>query len=256
MKSPEVRMDRFYRQRHSATQLIALANPACSYKPIEASPTCLASDRAYIVVVASRHGVKGTNMQTAQINSPRFSYQAAAPTVPNTLRTLDDFRPMHGSYAGSFSGKSNQPIWIAVGMIAAVAAIAAGVNMYSASHTAKIETVAPRQSAFVEPATPAVAPAAIETPMAKQIVTSDSPAAVTKASEVPVPAKAAPVITKKAAPIRVEPAQMVAPLEVVPATPPMVEPVPAPLPIVIEKPITPAPAPAPTPEAPPTEPKA
>jgi len=36
---------------------------------------------------------------------------------------------------------------------------------------------------------------------------------------------------------------MVAAPGLVPATPPMVEPVPAPLPIVIEEPITPAPAP-------------
>ena len=246
--------------------MIAVANPVCSYRPIAVTPTCRPRDQTYIVVVATRHGFKGMNMQTAQINSPRFSYQAAAPTVPNTLKTLDDFRPVHGSYAGSFSGKSRQPIWIAIGMIVVVAGIAAGVNMYSASHTAKIESVAPRDSAFVAPDTPAAttkAPEAVDTPVAKQIITSDAPIAATKASQVPAPAKAtisvtakpAPAITKKVAPLAVEPVQMVAPPALVPATPPIEEPVPAPLPIMIEKPITPVPAPAPAPEVPPVEPK-
>ena len=92
-------------------------------------------------------------MQTAQINSPRFSYQATAPTMPNARRTIDDFRPVHGSYAGSFSGKTRQPIWIAVGLIVVVAGIAAGVNMYSVGHTAKIEAVAQYwEASLVDPA--------------------------------------------------------------------------------------------------------
>ena len=211
-------------------------------------------------------------MQTAQMNSPRFSYQVAAPMATNAPRTLDDFRPVHGSYVGSFSGKTRQPIWIAVGMIVVVAGIAAGVNMYSASQTAKIEPVAPRDQAFVERTAPAAAastPGAVESPVAKEILTSDAPAAATKSSVIPAPsetkasvaAKPAPVITKKVAPLPAGSSQTVTPPEVVPATPPeivpatppMVEPVPAPLPIVIEKPITPAPAPVP--DAPPVDPK-
>ena len=202
------------------------------------------------------------NMQTAQMNSPRFSYQAAAPTVPNTIRTLDDFRPVHSSYTGSFSGKTRQPIWIAVGLIVVVAGIAAGVNMYSVGHTANIEPVAPRETAFVQPSTTVVAPkapAAVEAPVAKEIVTSE--AAATKASEAPVLAKPkvsaaskpAAATTKKVAPLSAEPAQMVAPPQVVPPTPAIVEPVTPPLPIVIEKPVTPTPAPVP--DEPPVEPK-
>ncbi len=199
-------------------------------------------------------------MQTAQMNSPRFSYQATAPIVPTTPRTIDDFRPVHGSYAGSFSGKTRQPIWIAVGLIVVVAGIAAGVNMYSVGHTAKIEPVAPRESAFVQPSTSAVAAeaSAPASPVAKGIVTGEALAPAIKASEAAVPAKARASVAAKPTPaipkkVAAEPAQLVAPPEVVPAIPPIVEPTPVPLPIVIEKPI--APVPAPVPDAAPAEPK-
>jgi len=157
------------------------------------------------------------NMQTAQMNSPRFSLQATAPTIANTPTTIDDFRPVHGSYTGSFSGKTNRPLWIAVGMIVVVAGIVAGVNIYSVGYTAKIESVAPRESAFVQPSTPAVAPetpAAADSPVAKEIVTSETPAVATKSSGTSVPAKAKPGVPTKSAPASTN---RVAPLPVAPA---------------------------------------
>jgi hypothetical protein len=249
--------------------LLFRTKPVFSYRPIEPTPTAVLQSPTYIGVVANRHGVKGMNMQTAQMNSPRFSYQAAAPTITSAPRTLDDFRPVHGSYAGSFSGKTSQPIWIAVGMIAVVASIATGVNMYSSSHAAKIESapLVQIQHPLVEPAASADVPVATPAaPIAKEIAPPDVPVAETpKSSAIDTPPKArasvaakpAPVITRKAAPLPVEPAQMVAPPEVAPAAPPIAEPAPVPLPIVIEKPITPAPAPVPdVPQVEPPKPQA
>ncbi len=203
-------------------------------------------------------------MQTAQMNSPRFSYQTAAPTVANAPHTLDDFRPVHGSYAGSFSGKSKQPVWIAVGMIAVVAGIATGVNMYSESHAAKIDTAvsAPNHRVQTAPTAPAIAPTPVQAPVAKEIAAPDvtrSPAASTEvikpvAPKSGVAAKSAPLVSKKVAPITAAPANaIVTPQpEVVPPSPSIVEPLPTPAPIIIEKPVVPAPAPAP--EAPAIEP--
>ena len=194
-------------------------------------------------------------MQTAQMNSPRFNYPTAASAVTNVPHTLDDFRPVHGSYAGSFSGKSSQPIWIAVGMIAVVASIAAGVNMYSESHSAKIETAVSAPHLIVpktplEPTTPtapAITPAPVEAPAAIA-----APEALRTPTTSSVIAKPAPVVTKKVAPIPIAPASaVVTPQpEVVPPLPAIVEPAPTPPPIVIEPPVVPAP----TPVVPPVEP--
>lgn len=201
-------------------------------------------------------------MQTAQMNSPRFSYQTAAPTLAGAPRTLDDFRPVHGSYAGSFSGKSKQPVWIAVGMIAVVASIAAGVNMYSESHAAKIDTAvsAPNHRVQTTPTAPAIAPTPVEAPAAKEIVVPDSPRSAPAnteaikpvASKSSVAAKSAPPVARKVAPIAPANAVVTPQPEVVPPSPAIVEPVPTPAPIIIEKPVVLAPTPAP--EAPPIEP--
>ena len=199
-------------------------------------------------------------MQTAQMNSPRFSYQTAAPLAATTPRTLDDFRAVHGSYAGSFSGKSRHPIWIAVGMIAVVASIAVGVNMYSESHSANIETAAsaPTKRVLTEPTAPAIVPTPVEAPITKEIapVSAGSVAPVNtaapKRSEVSRPAT---VVTRKAAPASVAPAQtVITPPELVPPLPAIVEPTPTPPPLVIEPPAVPQPAPTPVPTVPSVEP--
>ena len=200
-------------------------------------------------------------METAQMNSPRFSYQTAAPTLAGAPRTLDDFRPVHGSYAGSFSGKSKQPVWIAVGMIAVIASIATGVNMYSESHEAKIDTAvsAPNHRVQTIPTAPAIAPTPVEAPAAKEIVVPDSPRSAPASTEAIKPvapksgvaAKSAPPVTKKVAPTPANAVVTPQP-EVVPPSPAIVEPVPTPAPIIIEKPVVLAPTPAP--EAPPIEP--
>ncbi|MCY7389195.1 MAG: hypothetical protein LH481_14265 [Burkholderiales bacterium] len=201
-------------------------------------------------------------MQTAQINSPRFSYQAAAPMAARTPHTLDDFRAVHGSYAGSFSGKSRQPLWIGVGMIALVASIAMGVNMYSESHSAKIETAAsaPTKRVLTEPTAPAIVPTQVEAPVAKEIAPAETlpaPAATaapanTVAPKTSVAPKPAPVVTRKAAQTPAAPtrAVMAPPPEVVPPQPAIVEPAPTPPPIVIEPPAVPTPTPMPPPEVP------
>lgn len=195
-------------------------------------------------------------MQTAQMNSPRFNYPMPASAVTNVPHTLDDFRPVHGSYSGSFSGKSSHPIWIAVGMIAVVASIAVGVNMYSESHSAKIETAISAPSlivpkTLVAPTAPAIEPAPVQAPAASEVAAPDALRTPPANSAVTKPA---PVVTKKVAPLPVAPARaLVTPQpEVVPPLPAIVEPAPTPPPIVIEPPVMPAPTPAP--EVPPVEP--
>lgn len=193
-------------------------------------------------------------MQTAQMNSPRFNYPTAASAATNVPHTLDDFRPVHGSYAGSFSGRSSQPVWIAVGMIAVVASIAAGVNMYSESHSAKIETAVSAPNLIVPktpvvPTAPAIAPASVEAPAA--IAAPDAIRTQTANSVIAKPA--APTVTKKAAPAN---AVTTPQPEVVPPSPAIVEPAPTPPPIVQEPPLVPVttPAPTPAPEVPPLQP--
>ena len=185
------------------------------------------------------------------MNSPRFNYPTAASATNNVPHTLDDFRPVHGSYAGSFSGKSSQPVWIAVGMIAVVASIAAGVNMYSESHSAKIETAVSAPNLIVPktplaPTAPAIAPAQVEAPAAIA-----APEALRTPTASSVIAKPAPAVTKKVAPA----SAVVTPQpEVVPPLPAIVEPAPTPPPIVQEPPVMPAPTPTPAPTVPPVEP--
>lgn len=194
-------------------------------------------------------------MQTAQINSPRFSYQATAPMAANVRHTLDDFRPVHGSYSGSFSGKTKQPLWIAVGMVAVVAIVAAGVNMYSDSYTATIDTASsPTKRVLAAPTPPVATPSPVAAPAAKEMTPPDSSQTLPKA-EASVVAKPAMTTSKKVVPAPVARTNAVVPAqpEVVPPLPAIVEPVPAPAPIVIEPPVEP-PAVTPPAPVPPVEP--
>jgi hypothetical protein len=79
-------------------------------------------------------------MQSAQISSPRFSYQAAA-AAP---RTLDDYRVIHDNYSsnGSLSAGSMRPLLIAAVVVASIAGAAFGVNAYSDRMAAKSTAIA------------------------------------------------------------------------------------------------------------------
>ena len=214
-------------------------------------------------------------MQSAQINSPRFAYQTAIPAA----ETLDDFRVVRGNYAGSFSGKSKQPLWIAAAMIAAVGGIALGVNLYAGHEAVSFNAVSLSPKSFAPagsvPSTlantaassvvePAVAPIAKDnlsvdtardsTPSAQLTIERPSNAMETAKPKSIGIAKSAVVTPKKPASIKVAPAALVAPPqpEIVPSVPVNQEP--PPLPIMEEKIIAPAPAPAPVPEVPPVEP--
>lgn len=209
-----------------------------------------------------------SSMQSAQISSPRFSYQTAAPAP----QTLDDFRVTQDNYAGSFSGKSKRPVWIAVVMIAAVGGIAFGVNQYSETHVAKITSTAIGPVQGVPPASSAKAPTSVPLPTAVPGVTgnaaTDPLRSALKSAEPLMPplversnsseainatrgrsnvtAKSAVVAPKKAAPIAVAPRTEVAPpqLEMAPPPSPSIqEPAPTPAPIIEEKPVVPTPAP-------------
>ena len=197
-------------------------------------------------------------MQSAQINSPRFAYQTAIPAA----ETLDDFRVVRGNYAGSFSGKSKQPLWIAAAMIAAVGGIALGVNLY-AGHNAV--TLSPKAFAPVSslpttpsppasnPVVPAVAPMAKDTlPVAATRSPPDASGGIdTVTPKRSATAKSTVLTPKKVAPLSVVPANKATPpLQEV--APPVQEPLPAPIPITEEKLVVPAPAPIP--DAPPVEP--
>lgn len=190
-------------------------------------------------------------MQSAQINSPRFAYQTAIPAT----ETLDDFRVVRGNYAGSFSGKSKQPLWIAAAMIAAVGGIAFGVNLYAGHNAVTLgaKAFAPASSVSSTPAQPAskvvVPPVA---PMAKDNLPVDatrSPSDASGGIDTVTPKRSAtvksPVLTpKKVAPLSVVPANKATPpLQEV--APPVQEPLPAPVPITEEKLLVPAPAPVP-----------
>ena len=204
-------------------------------------------------------------MQSAQISSPRFSYQTAVATP----QTLDDFRVTQDNYAGSFSGKSKKPVWIAVVMIAAVSGIAFGVNQYSETHVAKISgsTIGPVQgtpaaSAALAPArvpSAAVTPAGTGTPteplrpaiksvapfVAPALERNTVPDPVTAASN-RITARSVVVAPKKATPVTTEPSNEVAPAQsemVLPPVPAVNDPGPPPSPMIEEKPVVPTPAP-------------
>ena len=211
-------------------------------------------------------------MQTAQMNSPRFSFQTPVP-VPGTL---DNFRVVHDNYAssGSFSAKAMRPVWIAALLIAAGAGIAFGVNTYSENSAAKTESAA----IAADPSVPAASsvpatsnmPMAAEAPTAKDSPVTDPLKPLTKSQEAnsmplaghgnnhsseslnpvkaksSVAAKSAPVAPGKAAPALITPANEVAPLplETAPPSPPapaIIEPLPVPAPAPITPPVEPPP---------------
>ena len=219
-------------------------------------------------------------METAQINSPRFSYQTAAPAA----RTLDDLRIVHSKYTdmgSSFSGKSMRPMLISVLVAAAVAGTAIGLHRYSEKTTEKINATAN----VADPSVPAaasvratesavVAPAAKDSPATNPLspmtkseeansmpfagqgnnhsseslnpVKAANSVAAKSAAAVPKPVAAKAAVTP-AAPI----ATSVSTTPVREATPPA-----SPPPSVIEeKPIVPPPAPVvePTPPEPPKQ---
>ena len=216
-------------------------------------------------------------METAQINSPRFSYQTAAPAA----RTLDDLRIVHSKYTdmgSSFSGKSMRPMLISVLVAAAVAGTAIGLHRYSEKTTEKINATAN----VADPSVPAaasvratesavVAPAAKDSPATNPLspmtkseeansmpfagqgnnhsseslnpVKATSSAAAKSAAAVPKPVATKATVTPAtpiAASVSTTPAQ-----EATPPAPPVIE----------EKPIVPPPAPVvePTPPEPPKQ---
>ena len=212
-------------------------------------------------------------MQTAQMNSPRFSFQTPPP-VPGTL---DDFRVVHDNYAtsGSFSAKAMRPVWIAALLIAAGAGIAFGVNSYSEHNAAKTESAAVAADPSVPAAssTPAIrnVPMAAEAPTAKDSPITDPLKPMTKSEEAnsmpmagqgnnhssesmnpakarnSVAVKSAPAPARKAAPAPILPAaNEVAPLpqETAPPSPPapaIIEPLPVPAPASVTAPTVPQP---------------
>ena len=205
-------------------------------------------------------------MHTAQMNSPRFDYQLAVPAA----QTLDEYRVVSGSYGGSFSGKSNQPVWIAVAMIAAIAGIGYGVNFYSDYNAPKVEPTTYSPDLIVK-TTPS-APASLQAPTAAP----ESLRALPKSEAVTMPSSALVPTTKNVEPnsavsARTTPAAKPAPAatskvsrapatgnvvvpvqpEIAPPVPPIVEPRPTPAPIVDELPVVPTPKPVP--ETPPVE---
>lgn len=224
-------------------------------------------------------------MQTAQINSPRFDFQATTPLTPLTpparrTGTLNDFRVNPDSYAttSSFSGNAMRPVMIAALVIAAGAGIAYGVTNYLEPKETKVSApAAPANSP--DPSVPAASsvPATSNVPVAPEAPTAkDSPATnplgnlskQEQANSMPLaghgnnhssesmsptkvkpvaPAKSVATPAKKIAPAAIMPAMVPNPLptETAPLTP--LAPVP---PAITEPPVLPAPAPI----VPPTEP--
>ena len=205
-------------------------------------------------------------MHTAQMNSPRFDYQLAVPVA----HTLDEYRVVSGSYGGSFSRKSNQPLWIAVAMIAAIAGIGYGVNIYSDYNAPKVEPMTYSPDLIVKTTPPAAAslqaptaapeslralpkseavtmPSSALVPTTKNVDPNSAVSSRTTPAAKPAPAAASKVLRAPASTNLVVPVQP----EIAPPVPPIIEPRPTPAPIVDEIPV--APAPKPVPETPPVE---
>ena len=204
-------------------------------------------------------------MRTAQMDSPRFDYQLALPVS----HTLDEYRVVSGSYGGSFSRKSKQPLWIAVAMVAALAGIGYGVNFYSDYSAPKVEPTTYTPDLIVKSTPPASTSLQAPTPAPESLRTlpkSDAPnmslsvlAPTTKNLEpnssvnsgTTPAAKPAPAATSK---VSRAPASgnVVVPVqpEIAPPVPPIIEPRPTPAPIVE---VPPVPTPQPVPETPPME---
>ena len=205
-------------------------------------------------------------MQTAQMSSPRFSYETTSP-LP---RKLDDFRLVHGSYGGSFSGKSKRPLWLAALALAGVVAAAFGAYQYSDGSAEKTHVAAVSSSARVPTSTvpaasaPAIAASSSSVepvkPLARSLETIPTPPVVqvnpdsidaANAAKVKgtVPAKAASASAKSVTPVpSVRRNQIMPTPQEIPPTP---LPTPAPTPPIIEEPPV---IPAPAPVVPPAEP--
>ena len=216
-------------------------------------------------------------MVTAQMNSPRFSFQETVMPTPRNLavpagHTLDEYRVLPGRYAGSFSKRSTWPLWAAGLLVAAVAGTGFGLYENAERNTPQIAPAA----TITDPSIPATSAASVAAPTAPTATVHPSTAPLStlskteEANSMPMagqvnnhssdtmhPANAdtntaTKVPVKKVAPKAVapSPAKVVAPqpvivpqAELAPLTPPP--------PIVDEKPPVPAPAPdVPTPAPP------
>lgn len=209
-------------------------------------------------------------MQTAQMSPPRFGYEATSP-LP---RKLDDFRLVHGSYGGSFSGKSKRPLLLAALALAGVVAAAFGAYQYSDDSAEKTQIAAVSSSTRVPtstvPAATAPATAAssssvdpvkplarsletIPTPPLTQVKPESNDAANSAKVKGTVPAKAASASTQSVTPApSVRRNQVMPTPQEIPPTPlPTPLPTPAPTPPIIEEPPV---IPAPAPVVPPAEP--
>lgn len=205
-------------------------------------------------------------MQTAQMSPPRFGYETTSP-LPGKL---DDFRLVHESYGGSFSGKSKRPLLLAALALAGVVAVAFGAYQYSddsaeITHIAAVSSSARVPTSTVPTATaPATAASSssvdpvkplarsmetIPTPPVGQVNPESSDAANSAKVKGTVPAKAASASTKSVAPVPSARRNQImpTPLEI----PPTPLPTPAPTPPIIEEPPV---IPAPVPVVPPAEP--
>lgn len=218
-------------------------------------------------------------METAQINSPRFNYQAATPASP---QTLDDMRMVHGVSAteGNFSAKkSMKPVLLTVLVVAALASAAIGVHRYSENATERAAAATADPSVPAASQVPAIAstPVAPPAPTAKDTPAIDPLTPMTKAEEsssMPRPGQAnnhsseslnpvkAKEAAKPAARVRNVPAQVAptpAPITATEITPPAREATPPspPAPPVTEPTVVPPPAPIvePVPTTPPEPPK-
>ncbi len=187
-------------------------------------------------------------MDTAQINSPRFSYQTAAPAAPRTLNDMRIIPDYHDPVSTFSAKKAMLPALITALVVVGIAGTAIGLHRYS-------ENTAEKINAPAETSTPIVAPAPAPAPVTKDAVTEPlgpvikseevAPPVITPKVEVakpvvkPVPPKAAPAPVKTvpaAATEATPPAR-----EATPPSPPVAEPVvvPPPAPVVEPAPTTP-----------------
>lgn len=202
-------------------------------------------------------------MNPTPLNTPRFSYQTAAPAAP---QTLNDMRiiPDYHEPQGTFSANSMKPMILSALIVAGLAGTAIGVHRYLENSSEKsaattVDTSLPAasqapvtDSTFVSPPAPTLKDTPAVDPVAP-ITKAEEPSPVTKPN--PVTAKEA---AKPAPRVRNVPAQVAptpAPITATEITPPAREATP-PSPPVVE-PIAPPPAPIvePVPTTPPEPPK-
>lgn len=199
-------------------------------------------------------------MQTAQISSPRFSYQATVPAP----RKLDDFRVVHEDYAGSFSAKSRSPLLLAAIVIAAIAGVGVGAYKYSGRDAEKLHTAALSHTVSVPiPTETAPAPSnrlaePLNPPGKSQEINPASPVgqATSENTNAKNPANARNALPARSASAPTRSTMTVPPVrsQVVVPTPQEVPPMPIPTParpIIEEPPVMPSPEPIVPPAEPP-----